>query len=274
MNGLLGDTHTNKQDISKQFMRHFITKCTASTMLHDLPSDLSTAFFPTGFTTSTKKTSGSVKRSCDIVELTRSRLPLQLGIHTENLLDALSSEKIPQALIRPNHDYLPSSTIDSICKLFSMLTCRPPESIHIERSIQAATKCTCGDTVYTASTTARRQDIYGRAWADNGQQVTTSAGFVRQFYHSHATVNGKQASLLIAHVSWYDLTGNTSIPFPWQEVKLPRTRVERPCRIPFLPVACILSRAARMTHQRHDLIAPVDFIVDDRILSHLMQDSQ
>ena len=117
-------------------MRHFITKCTTWTMLHDWPSDLSTTYFSTGFTTSAKKTLGSVQCSCDLVEVTRRRLALQLGIHSENLLEALSSEKIPQALICPNHDYLPSSTINNMRKLFSMCThyaetdCKVSSDVH------------------------------------------------------------------------------------------------------------------------------------------------
>lgn len=271
MNGLLGDTFTNNQDISIQFMRQFTTKCATWTLLHDLPTDLSTAFFPGGYTTSTKKTSGGVQHSCDIVNVTRYRLPLQLGVPQENLLNALSQENIPQVLIRPSHKYLPSSAIDSVRKLISMLSNRTLGSIHIERSVQAAAKCSCGDTIYAASTTARRSAIYGRAWVDNRQQAVTSAGTVQQFYDIHTATDGKQTSLLIAEVSWYSFTGNTSIPFPWQEAILPQnTAGEREHRLSFLPVACILSRAAIISHPATDVIAPVDFIVDDSMLHHLM----
>ena len=99
MNGLLGDTYTNKHDIAPQFMHHFMNKCTTLYLVHDLPDDLHTAFFPNGLTSAAKRTSGGVHHNSDIVEVTRARLPLQLSSTEGNILDLVTSQRISQAII-------------------------------------------------------------------------------------------------------------------------------------------------------------------------------
>lgn len=267
MNGLLGDTHTNKHAITLQFMRQFIRKCSIWQMLHTLPADLSEAFFPPE-STEAKKTSGGVRHTCDVVATTRAQLPLQLGNTQGNLLDKINSASIPQAIVGPSHTYLPTSAIQHIHQLISLISSKVADSIHIERSSQTATKCICGDTIYKASSARRGHDIYGRGWENGGRQLQTSAGQVQQFLNVHFTIEGKPACLFLAEISWYAFTGNATIPFPWQEVEQPRTGTRT--LLPFIPVACILSRAARTTHLHHDVIAPVDFLVHDNILRHLM----
>ena len=69
--------------------------------------------------------------------------------------------------------------MDSVHKLIGVLTRRTQGRIEVERSVQLAAKCACGDTTYAASTKDRRSVIYARAWAENGRQSVTSAGTVQ-----------------------------------------------------------------------------------------------
>ena len=271
MNGLLGHTYTNKHDIAPQFMRHFMNKCTTLDLVHDLPDDLHTAFFPNGLTSAAKRTSGGVHHSSDIVEVTRARLPLQLGSAEGNILDLVTSQKISQAIIDPKPVYLSSSCIQCIQKLLSLLANTVQGTIEVERCAQTAIKSTCGESLYVASSSTQGDTIYGRRWNSNGRQLETSAGSVQQFLKVNFNIKGKHTSLIVAEVAWYSFHNNASVPFPWQEVTPPRASPQRvTTAIPYLPVACILSRAATLTRLGRDLVAPVDFCVHDSILNHFM----
>ena len=271
MNGLLGDTYTNKHDIAPQFMRHFMNKCTTLDLVHDLPDDLHTTFFPNGLTSATKRASGGVQNTFDIVEVTRARLPLQLGSTQGHILNMVTSQKISQVIIDPKPVYLTSSCIEHIQKLLSFLANTAEGNIEVERCAQTATKCKCGETSYFASSSAQKATIYGRSWNSNGRQLETSAGDVQRFLNVRFNVSGKCNSLLVADVAWYSFHSNMPVPFPWQEVSTTGASMQRATNsIPYLPVVCILSRAATLTRLGRDLVAPVDFCVHDSILTHLM----
>ena len=266
MNGLIGDTFTNDHDITTQCMRHFINKCTTIDLVCNLPTDLQTSFFPNGLASPTKKTSGAVSHSCDIVDVTRVRFPLQLGSTHGNIINDLTGKRIPQAIIRPTPDYLTSSAIRSIHKLMCMISGKDPESILIERAANVATQCLSGGTLYIANTSDKGDFVYGRGWDNNGRQLQTAAGQLKKFIDITFTIEGKQSSIMLSKIVWYAFTQNPFIPIPWQEVTLPTMAT----LFPFLRVSCILSRTAKCAQLRQDVLAPVDFPAHDTILNHLM----
>ena len=65
--------------ISPHSLRHFMNKCTTLDLVHDLADDLHTTFFRNSLTSATKRASGGVQNTFDIMEVTRARLPLQRG---------------------------------------------------------------------------------------------------------------------------------------------------------------------------------------------------
>jgi len=180
MNGLLGNTFTNNHDITTQFTCHFIKKCTTIDLVRDLPTDLQTFFFPNGLAIPTKKQSGAISHSCDIVDVTRVRQPLQLGSAHGKIINDLTGKRIPQAIIRPTLDNLTSSAICSIHKLMCMISGKDPKSILIERAAYVATLSSSGGT-YIANTSDKSDFVYSQGWDNNGRQLQIAARQVKKF---------------------------------------------------------------------------------------------
>ena len=214
INDLLG-TH-NKHDIAPQF--EALHEQVYNDLVHDLADDLHTTFFRNSLTSATKRASGGVQNTFDIMEVTRARLPLQRGSIQGHILYIVTSQKISQVIIDPKPVYLTSSCIEHIQKLLSFLANTAQGNIEVERCAQTATKCKCGETSYFASSSAQKATIYGRSWNSNGQQLETSTGDVQWFLNVHFNVSGMCNSLLVADVAWYSFHSNMPVPFPWQEV--------------------------------------------------------
>ena len=256
MNGILGDTHTNKRNIPQQLMAHFLSKKETLKLVHNLPDDLIGTF-----TLPDKRLSNGGRLSFNVISATKERLQLQLT-HNNTFLQYTKSNSIPTDSIgKCTIDYLSTDAHKQLQTFIETL--KPPSAIIVNRQISVYNSYSCCGITYQLH--AKELYILAKPWITNSTERCRllRGGKVTRIFECNISTddNTTDFQVALAEVNWAKNTSKQP-PYPWISITTSFTSTY----IPFIPIASIISRAGTITKQNELYVLPVDFLLHDEQL--------